>query len=453
MTKHLLILLIALASLTSKVWLSSTTPYLNDWDERYHALVAKNIAEDNSFLYPTLFKTPVLEKPLEEWSTSHVWLHKQPLTTSLIALSIKVFGVNERAVRMPSILFSTLSILLVYLIGNWLFSRSIGLLAGGIVSINGIMTLLATGRIPTDHVDLYFQFFLLVAGVFIFRPNNESRRGYGNDALVGLAIGLAVLVKWLPAYTLLLVYLAFKWNTYGKKRLLTGAGTVAMVSVLVWLPWQWYAYRTFPELYELMQAYNWRHVTESLGLHDHGPFYFLPKSIYLYGEIWLVGLFFLGYKWWKTRGAAELSLLVWILVPTIFFSLPATKLGGYTFFTLPAVALASALVLHSIYRSDRLKKWQRTAILIGLLLSPMLRFYESFQFHSIGSRPAHKITELPAAMPAEETVIFNSPHPINDMFYLEVVAAYEDTPSERVLDSLRRVYTVYIVPDPPTAEE
>lgn len=57
---------------------SSCDFYLHEWDERYHALVAKNLA--GHLLLPTLYDNPVLPADYRDWTHSTVWLHKQPLS-------------------------------------------------------------------------------------------------------------------------------------------------------------------------------------------------------------------------------------------------------------------------------------------------------------------------------------------------------------------------------------
>jgi 4-amino-4-deoxy-L-arabinose transferase-like glycosyltransferase len=72
------------------------------WDEQYHALVAKNMLK-NPFK-PTLYPVELLDYDYRNWSANYIWLHKQPLFLWQIALSLKIFGTTELAVRLPSIL-------------------------------------------------------------------------------------------------------------------------------------------------------------------------------------------------------------------------------------------------------------------------------------------------------------------------------------------------------------
>ena len=58
------------------------------------------------------------------------------LNTFLITLSFKIFGVTEFAARLPSVLFGTLTILLVYLMGSKWGNRRIGLIAAVLVTFS-----------------------------------------------------------------------------------------------------------------------------------------------------------------------------------------------------------------------------------------------------------------------------------------------------------------------------
>src|SRR5688572_19622660 len=75
---------------------------LHPWDERYHALVAKNFIETP--LTPRLYHTPVLPYDHRAWTGNYIWMHKPPLALWLQAGSMKMFGVHEFALRLPSVL-------------------------------------------------------------------------------------------------------------------------------------------------------------------------------------------------------------------------------------------------------------------------------------------------------------------------------------------------------------
>src|SRR5688572_6584369 len=129
---------------------------LHPWDERYHALVAKNLIQTP--MTPRLYHTPVLSYDYRRWTSNYIWMHKPPLSMWLQAASMKIFGVHEFALRLPSVLVSTGAVIVTYSIGAILFTPAIGLLAGIFQTFNGFLVDLASGRRVSDHVDTLFIF-------------------------------------------------------------------------------------------------------------------------------------------------------------------------------------------------------------------------------------------------------------------------------------------------------
>ncbi|RYD76013.1 MAG: hypothetical protein EOP53_15485, partial [Sphingobacteriales bacterium] len=132
-------------------------PQLHTWDERFHALVAKNLIQHP--LKPTLYENPVLSYDYKNWIGNHIWLEKGPVPLWSIAASIRLFGTNVYAVRLPSLIISTLGIYITFLLGLYLFDKRIGLLAAFFHAVNGLAIELAAGRISSDHVETFFVFF------------------------------------------------------------------------------------------------------------------------------------------------------------------------------------------------------------------------------------------------------------------------------------------------------
>src|SRR5688572_19000026 len=90
-------LLLVLIALLLRAF-AAADPHLHEWDERYHAVVAKNLLRHP--LQPTLYDDPVMPYDHRDWFASHVWLHKPPLALWTMATSIGLFGANEAAVRL-----------------------------------------------------------------------------------------------------------------------------------------------------------------------------------------------------------------------------------------------------------------------------------------------------------------------------------------------------------------
>lgn len=93
------------------------------------------------------------------------------LNTFLIAFSFKLFGVGEFAARLPSVLFGTLTILLVYFIGSRWGNGRIGIIAAFLVAFS--VWEIAWSRQARMYQEL--QFFYVLS-IFAFYEFTENRR-------------------------------------------------------------------------------------------------------------------------------------------------------------------------------------------------------------------------------------------------------------------------------------
>ena len=177
--------------------------YIHQWDESFHALVAKNILQHPFVM--TLYDNPVLPYDYKNWAANHIWLHKPPLPIWTIASSMMLFGVNEFAVRLPSVIFSILGIWLTYEIAKHFFNKRVAFISSFLFSIHGLVIEAATGRIGQDHVDTFFLFFIELAVFFSIRYVQKEKIIY--TFLTGISIGAAILSKWLPALIVLPIWL------------------------------------------------------------------------------------------------------------------------------------------------------------------------------------------------------------------------------------------------------
>lgn len=114
------------------------------YDELFHALVAKNLLTrchsfaglPRHFFKFTLYDQPFLAYNFKHWGQNHVWLHKPPLAMWQIAISYYILGVNNFALRLPSVILSTGGCFLTYLIGTELYNKRIGLIAAFLQAFN-----------------------------------------------------------------------------------------------------------------------------------------------------------------------------------------------------------------------------------------------------------------------------------------------------------------------------
>jgi len=414
-------------------------PMLHPWDERYHALVAKNMMSDP--FHPKLYAEPLLDYDFKNWTANKTWLHKQPLPLWTMALSMKIFGVSEFTLRLPSVLLSTLSIFLTFWIGRFLSdSDRVGLIAAFLLSINGLVIELASGRVSTDHVDTFFMFWITLSVFFILHNFKQSKTRW--LIFSGIACGFAILTKWLPALIIFPLYLIINFKNKSILKLFSELALMGLVTILIALPWQVYAYSIFPLEYTWEQYYNALHLTEGLEGHGQPWWYFIDRIRMTINE-----LIYLVFGWFlyqiikeKTKRKAYLFLLAWILIPFVVFSLAATKMQGYLLFTFPAWTIIIGIFLEHLWtanpKSMVLKKFY--LLLIGVV------FFLAFRYGLERIKPFEKHTsekvlkeELLRTTYPPKTILFNTKHPIEWMFYNDGIA-YPVRPKEEVIDSLRQ---------------
>ncbi len=220
-------------------------PFLNTWDELYHAQVAKNMM-DNLF-YPTLYKTTILNYDYTIWTDNYIWLHKQPLFLWQMALSMKIFGINEFAVRLPSVIMHAIIPILIFRIGAISLSKETGFYGALFFSLTYYPLELVSGKYTADHNDIAFLFYI-TASFWSWFEYNQSKNGFWLIA-IGFFAGCAVLIKWLMG---LLVFICWAFTLLAEKRSFLRLQRYFpflvsfIVALCIFLPWQIYILNRFP---------------------------------------------------------------------------------------------------------------------------------------------------------------------------------------------------------------
>lgn len=425
---------------------TSTDLYPHAWDERYHALVAKHLIDHP--LKPTLYENPVAPYDYTNWWHNHIWVHKQPVPLWSMALSMSIFGLNMLALRLPSILLSTLGIWLIYAIGRDLFGKRVGFIAAFLLSTHSLTLELTGGRVATDHIDLYFMVFIELA-VYLAIRFAKTKKPWLN-LLCGVSIGLAILSKWLPALIVcpiwLLLLLDSKKFTF--KQIL-GHGLLLCLSITaIALPWQVFIHLQYPAEAAWESEYNALHITEVLD-NQGGPWYYhFAKMPVLFGELIFIPVAWYLYKMIKRPlHYKRLTLVTWFLIPFLFFSFVATKMQGYTIFTAPALFIITALFWVYL-RRIRLRyytilRWTFSLLMILLLMLPVRYTIERIQpFKNIDRNPEWTQEIKNLEISNDSTVIFGIDNSIEAMFYQDCTAYSAPADSNTVKDLEQKGYTV-----------
>lgn len=410
-------------------------PLLHPWDERYHALVAKNLMAHP--LRPTLYEHPVLPYVPDSWTGGHVWLHKPPLTLWLMAGSMKVFGVSEAAVRVPSLVLTTLGIWICFATVAALWGRRTGFVAAFLFAIQGAVIEFGSGRVATDHVDTLLA--ICISAAVLFCLKYRERRSPVFLVLSGAMLGAAVLTKWwiglmaVPAQWLFLLH----GNRRRWPRATADTALMLGVALLVCLPWMLYLHATYPAIQQAMERSALERMRTVMDGQGGGPLYYVDRLRIRYGDlVYLPCLWYVCGLLREHPGIDRWALACWFLLPYLVFSCFSTKMQGYVLgCTVPILAI-TALYWTTLERRSRpgaRHRWLRIAVLAALLGLPVrytLERLKPFEDQRAQAALKQRILALPITASPDSTVVIG-PYPIETMFHTGCTAYEAIAPGER----------------------
>jgi len=133
---------------------------------RVTALSKTSISQDEPlhvYAATSLLETGEPNLPSGRAYTRALWF------TELVALSFSLFGVNEFAARFPSVIFGTLSIILIFFMGRRFFGTAVGLISALMLAIAPFEVIWSR----TSRMYAMYQFFFLLAA-FAFYVGFEA---------------------------------------------------------------------------------------------------------------------------------------------------------------------------------------------------------------------------------------------------------------------------------------
>ncbi len=463
--------LLFIGSLGLGYFIANLDNFLNIWDEQYHALVAKNMIA-NPFK-PMLYTTPLLDYDFRNWTTNHIWLHKQPLFLWQIALSLKLFGIHELAVRIPSILLHAFVSLMVYRIGKISYNASVGFYGALFFSVNYHILELIAGKYPTDHNDISFLFYV-TASIWAWFEYQNSQNKYW-ILLIGLFSGCAVLVKWLVG---LLVYaiwgISIGVNTRNNLFKLKSYYPILValsITLLIFVPWQLFILHQFPAEASYEYQLNTEHFFKVVENHG-GDIWFhfnALKDIYGSGDaipfILLLGLVLFLKNSAKIYRVAGLSA---IIIVYSFYTLAATKMTSFCIIVSPFFFLALGAIIYSVIELLKSKIqfklfktiFPSTALIVICFFLLDISKIENYHtdWKPEDNRNRNKDLEQMALIQSvqeygldETFVVFNSATRLNGhipvMFYTNCIA-YDFIPNSKQIEIIKnQSYKIAIVDD------
>ncbi|HEY0293804.1 MAG TPA: glycosyltransferase family 39 protein [Bordetella sp.] len=285
------------------------------------------------------------------------YFHKPPLFYWLDAICMQLFGMNEWAVRVPSVLGAWLALFSTYAFVR----RNRGVAAARVTVLVMATMPLFFGAAQFANLDM------LVAGLIsacvLAGADTVLRRARGEpwramSILAGALAGLAILAKGLIGLVLpgavLVFWLAMRRDGRGFLALLSPPALLAFAVVAV--PWCWLMQSRYPEFFHYFFIYQHFQRFAGSGFNNREPWLFYVPVLIGTALPWtLWGLSLFRKPFWKADrdpdGIRRLMAL-WGLVVLVFFSIPASKLVGYILPALPPLAFLLAEVVREAVERD-----------------------------------------------------------------------------------------------------
>lgn len=345
---------------------------INDTTEARYAEIARKMLETHNWVTPMIdYGKPFLAKP--------------PLSFWLTTLSMKIFGVNAFAARLPVLLLSIGSILLIGRLARTFHSNQLSSIAT-LVLTSCIFFFINAGAVMTD-ASLLFTLTLTMVSFWLAVVENENIWGY----LFFVGLGLGLLAKGLLALVFPLISISAwllqskQWKTVWQ-RLPWFSGI--FLTCLIAIPWYWMAELKNPGFlhYFIIGEHIQRFLDPSWQGDKYGYVHAVPK-----GTIWiyfLAGIF----PWiiplidksvhhrnqWRVIYHKYTSwcyyLSSWMLVPLIFFTLASNIIYPYSFPAVPPFSLLFATFIVQINANNH-SQFQRWALITGAIFCAVIGLF------------------------------------------------------------------------------
>jgi 4-amino-4-deoxy-L-arabinose transferase-like glycosyltransferase len=328
-------------------------------DEPRYTRVAVEMYRAGEWVTPTLRGEP--------------WLEKSPLFYWLAGAAFRILGETEAAARLPSVLATLVLVFTTALVGARLYGSAAGLHAGFVAGLSVLP--FAYGRAASMDVLLAAA---VTASIGLLGLRLLGIAGRLSIVLAAVLAGLAVLAKGPLGLLLPLlvavghVALTREWRWV--REILSPRALAAFLLVAA----PWYAAilhdqgRRFVDVFLL--GHNLQRFTSTVHNHPGPPWYYVP--------VLLAGVF----PWsglavpalWRTSpraSAADRFVVLWLVLPFVFFSLAGSKLPGYILPCVPPLAILTGRLADRLVRERGTPESYlsgRVAALVGLVLAAVV---------------------------------------------------------------------------------
>lgn len=269
---------------------------LANWDEAWYGGIARGIAQTGNFMKM-------------DWR-GETYYHHPPLGFILMALSIKIFGNNEFAVRFPSAILGVGAIILIYFIGKRLFKSKLIGFASALVVGTSVWYLIRT---RSGDLDSIFIFFYLLTVFFSLKSKNNFK--WFIPTMISFA--LLLLSKTMVGASVGVLIL---FNNLGQVFKSKKNFTITLIGIIVFFliltPWYYVQWTNFEHFYEehfIAVGMRNKSFATFFHLETFLPLFYLHMGIRKWYYIWIaaVGFIIITFRFIKKE---FFLLLLWNLI-------------------------------------------------------------------------------------------------------------------------------------------
>jgi 4-amino-4-deoxy-L-arabinose transferase-like glycosyltransferase len=306
---------------------------LANYDDCFYAQKAKEILKTGELMTMHFNDQPAWENP--------------PFFMWLIALSYKLFGVNEFAAKFPSAFFGVATVFLVYVIARKVYDSWVAFFSSFVLTTTFIFTRYARHAM----MDVALSFFVCLS-IFALLLALDGRRQY--LIVWGLCIAVCILIKSVLGFYPLLITVIYllatkQWRILFDKYFLLGSGVLLAVGC------SWYVDQYIAFGQQFVDAhFGWVIYTRGFNLEQQAWYDHLTyvEDLFRYYWPWLpvfvVSVAIFIRRAWAKDTIAILFLL-WSCLIIIMMSMMQSRVLWYIMPMFPAAAIMCGSVTSTFF--------------------------------------------------------------------------------------------------------
>ncbi len=278
------------------------------------------------------------------------WIVKPPLYMWLVSLSYQALGVSNVSSRLPSAIFGSLSLVLVFYLGKKLYNSNVGFLSSLVLGT------FATFYTFSRHamIDVTFTFFI-VASLYFFVVSEKTKKTIQYAALSGVFFGLALMTKQLQALLIpLIIFTYLLLSRRSIKFLFKKPFTLFWaIGFLLFSPWLIYMVVSYGAPF-WQNYFVYAAVTRTVSpIEGHAGSYLFYFN-YLINYEYLLSIllpFAAGLCIFKAifkKSRSDTLIITWMVLVLLVFTFAQTKLFWYILPAFPAFAIAIGSFLYKL---------------------------------------------------------------------------------------------------------